>query len=49
MVINEIEVLRKKLNDLIMGHADFEEIQKVSHELDNCVLEYYNEKLKENI
>lgn len=49
MVISEIEVLRSKLNDLIMGHADFEEIQKISQELDKCVLQYYNEKLKEDI
>ena len=41
-----IEDLRKKLHQLISEYADFEEIQKVSQLLDQCIVEYYSDKLK---
>ena len=43
----KIENLRKELNELISKNADFSEIQNVSRKLDECIVEYYNEKLKE--
>ena len=43
---NEIEKIREKLNELIERGADFEEIQKVSSLLDECLIEYYNKKLE---
>ena len=43
----KINELRDKLNSLITDGADFSEIQKVSQLLDDCLVEYYNEKLKE--
>lgn len=42
-----IEVLRDKLHKLIMEQADFEEIQKVSQLLDEYLVEYYSERLRE--
>lgn len=47
MVNQKIEDLRKKLNDLIESGADFEEIKKVSCLLDECLVEFYNNKLEE--
>ena len=41
-----IEELREELNNLITQRADFAEIQKVSQLLDECLVEYYNEKMK---
>lgn len=41
-----IEELREELNNLISQQADFVEIQKVSQLLDECLVEYYNEKMK---
>lgn len=46
MINMEIEELRKELNNLIENGADFEEIQKVSFILDECLIEYYNNKLE---
>lgn len=43
----KIEELREELNRLITNQADFTEIQKVSQSLDECLVEYYTEKLKE--
>lgn len=43
----KIENLRRKLNALILKGADFSEIQKVSQLLDECLVDYYNCKLKE--
>lgn len=40
-----IEILRDKLHKLIMDHADFEEIQKVSQLLDEYLVEYYSNML----
>ena len=42
----KIEDLRQNLNELISKGADFSEIQRVSQLLDECLVEYYNEKLK---
>lgn len=42
----KIEDLRQKLNTLIITGADFAEIQRVSQLLDDCLVEYYNERLK---
>lgn len=42
-----IEVLRERLHKLIIEHADFEEIQKVSQLLDEYLVEYYSEKFRE--
>ncbi len=42
-----IEVLREKLHKLITEQADFEEIQKVSQLLDEYLVEYYSERLRE--
>ena len=42
----KINDLRDKLNNLITNGADFSEIQRVSQLLDDCLVEYYNEKLK---
>ena len=42
----KINILREELNKLIDMGADFEEIQKVSHRLDKCLVEYYNNKLQ---
>lgn len=44
MVNQKIENLRKELNQLIEKGADFTEIQRVSLLLDQCVIEYYDEK-----
>lgn len=41
---NEIEKLREKLNILIEERASFDEIQKVSQLLDECLVEYYNNR-----
>jgi len=46
MVIEKIEELRTKLNDLIEKGADFEDIQRTSSLLDECLIEYYHEKLE---
>lgn len=46
MVNKEIEKLRVNLNDLIEKGADFEEIQRVSSLLDECLIQYYNNKLE---
>ena len=43
----KMEVLRKELNCLIEHGAEFEEIQRVSMKLDDCLVEYYKEKLGE--
>ena len=43
----KINELRDKLNSLITSGADFAEIQVVSQLLDECVVEYYNKKLKD--
>lgn len=42
-----IEILRDKLHKLISDHADFEEIQKASQLLDECLVEYYSNMLGE--
>lgn len=47
MVNKKINDLRDKLHSLIEKGADFEEIQKVSILLDECLIEYYNLKLEE--
>ena len=45
----KIEDLRQNLNELISKGADFSEIQRVSQLLDECLVEYYNEKLKRGL
>lgn len=47
MPSKKIEDLRQTLNELIGKGADFSEIQRVSQLLDECLVEYYNNKLKE--
>ena len=46
MVEQKIEELRIQLNELIEKGADFSEIQKVSLLLDECLIEYYDNKLE---
>ncbi len=41
---NTLTELREELNRLIDEQADFEKIQEISQKLDECLLEYYNEK-----
>lgn len=43
----KIENLRQELNSLITNNANFDEIQRVSQLLDECIVEYYNDKIKE--
>ncbi len=43
MVYDKISVLREKLNNLVKKNATFEEIYKVSREIDEYVVEYYDE------
>lgn len=47
MVNEKINILREKLHDLIEQGADFSEIQEVSVLLDECLIEYYNQKYEE--
>ena len=47
MASEKIEKLRNELNTLIQEQADFTEIQKISQLLDDCLVEYYNEKILE--
>ena len=48
MLNKKINELREELNRLIHEQADFDEIQFVSQKLDECLLNYYNEKLEKN-
>lgn len=41
-IYGEINVLREKLNELIVGEKDFQEIYRLSTELDRLILLYYN-------
>ncbi|HHW67322.1 MAG: Spo0E like sporulation regulatory protein [Epulopiscium sp.] len=41
-IYGEIDVLREKLNQLIVEEEDFQEIYKLSTELDRLILLYYN-------
>ena len=49
MLDNTLLELREELNRLIENKADFEEIQKISRKLDECLLNYYNEKMKNGL
>ncbi len=46
MIEEKINKLREELNRLINEKAEFEEIQKVSQKLDECVLNYYKETME---
>ncbi|NLJ88311.1 MAG: Spo0E family sporulation regulatory protein-aspartic acid phosphatase [Epulopiscium sp.] len=41
-IYGEINVLREKLNELIVGENDFQEIYRLSTELDRLILLYYD-------
>ena len=43
MIKQKIEILRKKLDSLILNNAQYDEIYKVSRELDKYIAEYYRE------
>ena len=45
MLNEKIELLRKKLNRLVKNNAPYEEIYKVSIELDKYIVEYYEKEL----
>lgn len=47
MLKDELEEKRKELNELIHENAKYEEILKVSVELDLLIEKYYNLKTKE--
>lgn len=49
MLNDEICKLRDKLNKSIEENADYEEIYKISVELDELIAKYYNESKKGNI
>ncbi|WP_084757959.1 Spo0E family sporulation regulatory protein-aspartic acid phosphatase [Defluviitalea phaphyphila] len=40
-IYGEIDILRERLNNLIEKEEDFEEIYKLSTELDQLILNYY--------
>ena len=46
MTKETIESLREKLDELINKNASFEEIQKVSYQLDECLVDYLEEKME---
>ncbi|GEM_PF-758926 len=41
-IYGEINLLREKLNELIVGENDFQEIYRISTELDRLILLYYD-------
>ncbi|NLM12573.1 MAG: aspartyl-phosphate phosphatase Spo0E family protein [Epulopiscium sp.] len=41
-IYGEIDILREKLNQLIVEEEDFQEIYKLSTELDRLILLYYD-------
>lgn len=45
MLRNKIETLREKLDNLILRSAPYDEIYKVSQELDKYISEYYKKIL----
>ena len=44
MLNEKIESLRKKLNRLVKNNAPYEEIYKVSIELDKYIVQYYEKE-----
>lgn len=46
MIKEKIETLREKLDNLILTNAPYEELYKVSKELDKYIAEYYREEVK---
>jgi len=45
MLNEKILKLRERLNESIINGADYEEIYKISIELDELITEYYKEKI----
>jgi hypothetical protein len=41
MINEKIETLKNELNELVKNEADFEEIYKVSKQIDKYLVEYY--------
>ena len=46
MIKQQIENLREKLDNLILTNAPYDEIYKVSKELDKYIAKYYREEEK---
>ncbi|AJA47484.1 Spo0E like sporulation regulatory protein [Clostridium pasteurianum DSM 525 = ATCC 6013] len=46
MLKDKISILREKLHLLILEEADYEEILKLSQELDEIIVEFIYEKLE---
>ena len=46
MLNKQILKLREELNNSIINGADYEQIYKLSIELDELIMKYYNEKVE---
>lgn len=46
MLKDKIECLREKLDNLVVKNAPYEEIYKVSQQLDKYIAQYYREEEK---
>ena len=46
MIHEKILILRRKLDESIRNERNYEEIYKLSIELDELIAEYYSDKLK---